>query len=278
MIPVKRTSTPGILKKNADKWLKKLQEAIKERQEAIIALEKIEESPKPIKKEIEAAKKKVDNAQNKYNPRIRNGENPVKQPLYDMFSSKCAFCERNVELSSGRIEHFRPKSQYVDLTFDWNNFLYSCEVCNNRKGDKFPLDCDGTPLLIDPTDEDCDIYEYLEFYWDEETQLASVVGKDGRGKVVTEILDLNRKDLRKHRDKQLTILSNFLKFAKDGNQKAIEYLRQCCKFDEEYTAFALFYILPYLAHELHISEAIEMIKEVGKRSPSYAKFARIDDL
>ncbi|MBO1060126.1 MAG: TIGR02646 family protein [Aphanizomenon flos-aquae CP01] len=278
MIPVTRTSTPDILKKNADKWLKKLQEAIKERQEAIIALEKIEESPKPINKEIEAAKKKVDNAQNKYNPSIRNGINPVKQPLYDMFCGKCAFCERNVELSSGRIEHFRPKSQYVDLTFDWNNFLYSCEVCNNRKGDKFPLDCDGTPLLIDPTDEDCDIYEYLEFYWDEETQLASVVGKDGRGKVVTEILDLNRKDLRKHRDKQLTILSNFLKFAKDGNQKAIEYLRQCCKFDEEYTAFALFYILPYLAHELHISEAIEMIREVGKRSPSYAKFARIDDL
>jgi len=273
MIPVTRTSTPDILKQKANTWLKELQEAI-------IDLEKIENSPKPIKKEIEAAKKKVDKAQNKYNPGIRNGINPVKQPLYDMFSGKCAFCERNVELSSGRIEHFRPKSQYVDLTFDWNNFLYSCEVCNNRqnKGSKFPLDCDGTQLLINPTDEDCDIYEYLEFYWDKETKLASVVGKDGRGKVVQEILDLNRKDLRKHRDKQLTILSNFLKFAKDGNQKAIEYLRQCCKFDEEYTAFALFYILPYLAHELHISEAIEMIREVGKRSPSYAKFARIDDL
>ena len=280
MIPVKRTSTPGILKKNADKWLKKLQEAIKERQEAIIALEKIEESPKPIKKEIEAAKKKVDNAQNKYNPRIRNGENPVKQPLYDMFSSKCAFCERNVELSSGRIEHFRPKSQYVDLTFDWNNFLYSCEVCNNRqnKGSKFPLDCDGTQLLINPTDEDCDIYEYLEFYWDKETKLASVVGKDGRGKVVQEILDLNRKDLMKHRSGKLKNLLFLFTYAKKGDQEAIEYLIQSCKIDEEYTAFALFYILPYLAHELHIPEAIEMIREVGKRSPSYAKFARIDDL
>ena len=278
MIPVTRTSTPDILKKNADKWLKKLQEAIKERQEAIIALEKIEESPKPTKKQIEAAKKKVDKAQNKYNPGIRNGENPVKQPLYDMFSSKCAFCERNVELSAGRIEHFRPKSQYVNLTFDWNNFLYSCEVCNNRKGDKFPLDCDGTPLLIDPTDEDCDIYEYLEFYWDKETKLASVVGKDGRGKVVQEILDLNRKDLMKHRSGKLKNLLFLFTYAKKGDQEAIEYLIQSCKIDEEYTAFALFYILPYLAHELHIPEAIEMIREVGKRSPSYAKFARIDDL
>jgi uncharacterized protein (TIGR02646 family) len=273
MIPVTRTSTPDILKQKANTWLKELQEAI-------IDLEKIENSPKPIKKEIEAAKKKVDKAQNKYNPGIRNAINPVKQPLYDMFSGKCAFCERKVELSAGRIEHFRPKSQYVNLTFDWNNFLYSCEVCNNRqnKGSKFPLDCDGTQLLIDPTDEDCDIYEYLEFYWDKETQLASVVGKDGRGKVVQEILDLNRKDLREHRTKELKKLLLLFKLAKTGDKDAINLVTQSCKFDEEYTAFALFYILPDLAHELHISEAIEMIKEVGKRSPSYAKFARVNDL
>lgn len=289
MIPVKRTTRPDILKRKADTWLKELQKAIKEHQEAIIALEKIEESPKPSKKQIEeakkkieAAKKKVKNAQDKYNPgkNKKNQINPVKQPLYDMFSGKCAFCERKVELSAGRIEHFKPKSQYVDLTFDWNNLLYACEVCNNaeNKGNKFPLDCDGTPLLIDPTDEDCDIYQHLEFYWNEETLLAHVNGKDGRGKVVAEILSLNRNDLIEHRTENLKKLLFVFKYAKKGNQEVIEHLIQSCKFDKEYTAFALFYILPYLAHELHISEAIEMIKEVGKRSPSYAKFARIDDL
>jgi uncharacterized protein (TIGR02646 family) len=276
MIPVTRTSTPDILKQNADKWLKKLQEAI-------INLEEIENNPTSSKEQIEAAKKKVKNAQDKYNPgkTAKHKINPVKQPLYDMFSGKCAFCERKVELSAGRIEHFRPKSQYVDLTFDWNNLLYACEVCNNaeNKGNKFPLDCDGTPLLIDPTDEDCDIYQYLEFYWDEKTQLAHVNGKDKRGKVVAEILSLNRNDLIQHRSGKLKLLIVFFfKLAKTGNQEAIELVTQSCKFDEEYTAFALFYILPYLAHALHISEAIEMIKEVGKRSPSYAKFARIDDL
>jgi len=277
MIPVTRTSTPDILKQKANTWLKELQEAI-------IDLEKIENSPKPIKKEIEAAKKKVDKAQNKYNPGIRNGINPVKQPLYDMFCGKCAFCERKVELSAGRIEHFRPKSQYVDLTFDWNNFLYSCEVCNNRqnKGSKFPLDCDGTQLLIDPTDEDCDIYEYLEFYWDKETKLASVVGKDGRGKVVQEILNLNRKDLREHRTREIKKLLLLFKLAKTGDQEAIKLVTQSCKFDEEYTAFSLFYILPYLAHYLQILEAIEMIEKVSQRSFSYAEFyaefARVNDL
>ncbi len=286
MIPVKRTSTPDILKQNADKWLKKLQEAI-------INLEEIENNPTSSKEQIEAAKKKVKNAQDKYNPgkTAKHKINPVKQPLYDMFSGKCAFCERKVELSAGRIEHFRPKSQYVDLTFDWNNLLYACEVCNNaeNKGNKFPLDCDGTPLLIDPTDEDCDIYQYLEFYWDKEAQLAHVNGKDKRGKVVAEILSLNRTDLIQYRSRKLKALLVILRQLRETRDKeamdkeardkeAIEYLIQSCKFDEEYTAFALFYILPYLAHALHISEAIEMIKEVGKRSPSYAKFARIDDL
>ena len=281
MIPVTRTSTPDILKRKADTWLKELQKAIKELQEAIIAREKIEDSPKN-KKKIEAAKTKVKNAQNKYNPgkNTKNRINPVKKPLYDMFSGKCAFCERKVEISAGRIEHFKPKSEYIDLTFDWNNFLYACEVCNNaeNKGDKFPLDCDGTPLLIDPTDEDCDIYQYLEFYWDEKNQLAHVNGKDGRGQVVKEILSLYRNDLIEHRSGKLKHLLFLFTYAKTGDQKAIEYLIQSCKFDQEYTAFALFYILPYFAHALHISEAIEMIKEVGKRSPSYAKFARIDDL
>jgi hypothetical protein len=46
MIPVTRTSTPDILKRKADTWLKELQKAIKELQEAIIAREKIEDSPK----------------------------------------------------------------------------------------------------------------------------------------------------------------------------------------------------------------------------------------
>lgn len=60
MIPVTRTSTPDILKQNADKWLKKLQEAI-------INLEEIENDPTSSKEQIQAAKKKVKNAQYKYN-------------------------------------------------------------------------------------------------------------------------------------------------------------------------------------------------------------------
>ena len=54
MIPVRRTSKPDILKQKADTWLKELQEAIINLEK--IDLEKIENSPKPIKKEIEELK------------------------------------------------------------------------------------------------------------------------------------------------------------------------------------------------------------------------------
>lgn len=278
MIPVTRISEPDILKQNANTWLTELKKQINN-------LEQVKSNPTSKNKTIKDAKKKVDNAQKKYNPGNikKSGINPVKQPLYDMFYGKCAFCERKVEISTGHIEHFKPKSQYVDLTFDWNNLLYSCEVCNNKqhKGDKFPLDCDATPLLIDPTDKNCDIYEYLEFYWDKNTQLASIYGKDGRGKVVEEIFELNRKDLRIHRSVQIKTILALLEFAQ-GNEtnaiKARELLKEYCKPDREYSAFALFYIIPYLAHHFHILEAIEMIKKVSQQSHNYAKFARFDDL
>jgi len=138
MIPVTRISKPNILQQNAQKWLTELQAANTN-------LEQVNSDPQSSKKQIDDAKKKVKNAQNKYNPGkiATSGINPVKQPLYEMFYGKCAFCERKVEISTAHIEHFKPKSQYVDLTFDWNNFLYACEVCNNKqhKGEKFPLDC-----------------------------------------------------------------------------------------------------------------------------------------
>lgn len=277
MIPVKRISEPDIITQDAKKWLTELKTAITN-------LEQVRSNPKSKNQaqDIQAAKKKVEKAQNKYNPGTakKSGINPVKQPLYDMFFGKCAFCERKVEISTGHIEHFKPKSQYVNLTFDWNNLLYSCEVCNNKqhKGDKFPLDCDGTPLLIDPTDENCDIYQYLDFYWDANTKLASIYGKDGRGKVVEEIFELNRKDLREHRSDQVKKLLIFLKYATDGDQEAIDILKEYCKLDREYSAFALFYIIPYLAHNLQILEAIDMIKEISKRSSTYDKFARVNDL
>jgi uncharacterized protein (TIGR02646 family) len=79
----------------------------------------------------------------------------------------CMYCET----SRGRhIDHYHPKALYPKRVFVWRNYLYLCDGCNLRKGDRFPLrladgmvkhlpDGDappprGEPMLINPRHED----------------------------------------------------------------------------------------------------------------------------
>ena len=36
------------------------------------------------------------------------------------------------------IEHFRPRSRFPDLSFDWLNLVYACHRCNHSKADSWP--------------------------------------------------------------------------------------------------------------------------------------------
>ncbi len=55
----------------------------------------------------------------------------VKNKLILIFGNKCAFCECNTSFGAHcDTEHFRPKSFYYWLAFEWTNFLLSCQVCN----------------------------------------------------------------------------------------------------------------------------------------------------
>ncbi len=65
---------------------------------------------------------------------------------------RCMYCEGS---QATDIEHFFPKSKYPFYAFKWENFLLTCRTCNSEfKGDTFPLDESGGPLLIDPTRDD----------------------------------------------------------------------------------------------------------------------------
>jgi uncharacterized protein (TIGR02646 family) len=52
------------------------------------------------------------------------------------------------------VEHFAPLSSYPDLTFQWPNLLWICAECNRKKGRRYPLSSEGSPLIIDPTRAD----------------------------------------------------------------------------------------------------------------------------
>lgn len=83
------------------------------------------------------------------------GHSKVKRRLIKDQNGKCGFCESNIlSISSGDVEHFRPKGGYHQnkndeklskpgyywLAYEWNNFILSCERCNRiHKKNYFPL-------------------------------------------------------------------------------------------------------------------------------------------
>ena len=38
----------------------------------------------------------------------------------------------------GEVDHFRPKSKYPELVYQWSNWIFSCHDCNLTKREKWP--------------------------------------------------------------------------------------------------------------------------------------------
>lgn len=51
------------------------------------------------------------------------------------FSGACGYCE---EYCSGEVDHFKPKSKYPGLVYEWSNWVFACRPCNSNKGNKWP--------------------------------------------------------------------------------------------------------------------------------------------
>jgi len=79
----------------------------------------------------------------------------VKESLLKLYNNKCAYCESKINpaTSSVRIDHYRPKDKVKDidkkeiighngyywLGYEWTNLLPTCEICNSKKSNIFPI-------------------------------------------------------------------------------------------------------------------------------------------
>ena len=82
----------------------------------------------------------------------------AKPQLKRESGGKCAYCESPTDtVAHGDVEHFRPKSKYWWLAYCYDNYLYSCQICNEvHKGDEFPVHASngawgGPTLPVPPT-------------------------------------------------------------------------------------------------------------------------------
>lgn len=71
--------------------------------------------------------------------------------------AKCIYCESHITTGDPNVEHFKPKSIYPGLTFEWDNLYYACIKCNRPK-DNYDT---GINPFINPAIEDPE--EFLTF-------------------------------------------------------------------------------------------------------------------
>lgn len=89
-------------------------------------------------------------ASEKDNNRIRTCFNryrtrDVRKALEEMYKELCCYCESKVGAASySHIEHRKPKSEFPELTFSWDNLHLACQICNQSKGPKW---CISSPIL-----------------------------------------------------------------------------------------------------------------------------------
>ena len=68
-----------------------------------------------------------------------------RQALGNRSANICWYCERQCEPASdaggkaATVDHFKPRSRFPELTYEWTNWVFSCRRCNeDNKQDKWP--------------------------------------------------------------------------------------------------------------------------------------------
>ncbi|WP_458127774.1 hypothetical protein [Pseudomonas sp. Z2-11] len=76
-----------------------------------------------------------------FKPKKRQAWSKAKVQLKTESHSKCAYCEADTAVvAHGDVEHFRPKSEYWWLAYCYDNYTFSCQICNQSyKGDTFTV-------------------------------------------------------------------------------------------------------------------------------------------
>lgn len=132
-----------------------------------------------------------------------------KDALRQACADKCMYCESTVShVYYGDVEHIRPKAEFPDLEFEWDNLGYVCAKCNGAKGGKW---IEVLPY-VNPFEENPD--EHLVAIG------AFILERNGseRGEVTQRDIALNRPDLLERRGERIRELTALVdKATRTGN-------------------------------------------------------------
>lgn len=86
---------------------------------------------------------------------------PVVQALRGLCGEGelCMYCSSN---EPSHLEHYMPLSVFPERAFDYENYLWSCDICNRTKGDRFPPDTGTGDRILNPLDDNVWDYFFLD--------------------------------------------------------------------------------------------------------------------
>ncbi|MCW9046273.1 MAG: HNH endonuclease [Alphaproteobacteria bacterium] len=75
---------------------------------------------------------------------LKNKHTGYKNDLQIDFNGRCGYCDGPDALLGGKasfqIDHFAPLDKFENLKLVYENLVYSCQICNRGKSNKWPSD------------------------------------------------------------------------------------------------------------------------------------------
>jgi uncharacterized protein (TIGR02646 family) len=188
MIKIDKKSEPNILVTNKTTWLSALMLY------------------------VNSGQKIPDSVKNKYN------HDDIKATLKDETHGKCMYCESPISVvSPEHIEHYRPKSIYPNLTFEWTNLGLACPWCNIKKDNNFDENCTIINPYIDNPDD-----HFISLG----TMICHKPG-DNRSQLTELLLELNRPELMESRKNRIDAIRPLIdQYMKETNPTLRDILKK----------------------------------------------------
>ena len=139
--------------------------------------------------------------------------------LVQRFLRHCGYCEFTCR---GEVDHFRPKSKFPELVYEWSNWIFACHDCNQAKGDKWPVEGYVDPCSVTASDRP-------ETYFTFNTESGEIVSLEGldpdrldKANTMIDDLKLNAPH---HLEKRGTLLYKMAEFIPDDPDEETSFSR-----------------------------------------------------
>ena len=144
------------------------------------------------------------------NPSQHNYWTVFAADLRGRFNDKCGYCERRFEPAGelqSSVDHFRPRSRFPRLVYEWGNWVSSCQGCNFEKADQWP-----DTGYVDPCASD--LLERPEEHFDYAPLTGEIIAKSGltrdaRQKAQSTIDDIGLNEVRL-RESRFRLVGSFI--------------------------------------------------------------------